>query len=567
MENLVLAGYLRARQYWPVADAALPLLVYFHGGRFISGDLESHDPICRMLAIAANCRVLAVDYRLAPEHRFPAAAEDARLAVEWALGQGIAVAVAGDSAGANLAAGAALAHRGAALRCQVLIYPMIDATCSEPSYTEFAEGYGPGAADMKRGWREYLPEGADPRDPLASPLFAADLKDAPPAWVLTAEYDTLRDEGEAYARRLGDRPDALPGHDPRLLHHAGNSARGARSDGRCRRVPAQPLVERVVSWWGRQSLPAAAFQAACRSHAISRSECRSRSAVPPGGNVLFLNPGNVGPRPMARCRCPLAGGYGSGHVAYDPPRTEPALSRVILECRPALHPFHRVAFHIVKSPGVREFAAYGFRPLVGIVEIPQVPVVDLLAPVMVSGGSRAGGIFPFGFQRHARANRLAVRLGVVQAHEHHRLAAAQRKAGRSPVAGFAGLLGIGPITGGLDELAELAHRDFRSGHLKRAVELDAFTGEALGARQCGVAPHDERSRRNLDESRLLRGRADADGGDHSARRIIRDPRRESRAGRPCVPPCRRASGRGVCWFGQRSTVPSKANFEWPQQVQ
>jgi acetyl esterase len=211
VENLVLAGYLRARQYWPIIDSARPLLVYFHGGRFISGDLESHDPICRMLALAANCRVLAVDYRLAPEHRFPAAADDARLAVEWALGQGIAVAVAGDSAGANLAAGAALAHYGAALRCQLLIYPMIDATCSEPSYTEFAEGYGPGAADMKRGWREYLPEGTDARDPLASPRFAADLKHAPPAWVLTAECDTLRDEGEAYARRLGIAAKRYPG--------------------------------------------------------------------------------------------------------------------------------------------------------------------------------------------------------------------------------------------------------------------------------------------------------------------------------------------------------------------
>jgi acetyl esterase len=186
-------------------------MVYFHGGRFISGDLESHDPICRMLALAADCRVLAVDYRLAPEHRFPAAVEDARLAVEWALGQGSAVAVAGDSAGANLAAGAALVRRGTELRCQVLIYPMIDATCGESSYTEFAGGYGPGAADMKRGWREYLPEGTDPRDPLASPLFAPDLAGAPPAWVLTAECDTLRDEGEAYAHRLGIAPTRYPG--------------------------------------------------------------------------------------------------------------------------------------------------------------------------------------------------------------------------------------------------------------------------------------------------------------------------------------------------------------------
>jgi acetyl esterase len=211
VENLVLGGYLRARQYWPAAGRALPLVVYFHGGRFISGDLDSHDPICRMLALAADSRVLAVEYRLAPEHRFPAAAEDAALAVEWALGQGIGVAVAGDSAGANLAAGAALAHGGGALRCQLLIYPMIDATCSMPSYTGFAEGYGPGAEDMKRGWREYLPEGADPRDPLASPLFAEDRAVGAPALVLTAGYDTLRDEGEAYARKLGVTARRYPG--------------------------------------------------------------------------------------------------------------------------------------------------------------------------------------------------------------------------------------------------------------------------------------------------------------------------------------------------------------------
>ncbi len=97
------------------------------------------------------------------------------------------------------------------MRCQLLIYPMIDATCSMPSYTEFAEGYGPGAADMRRGWREYLPEGADPRDPLASPLFATGLDGAPPAMVLTAEYDTLRDEGEAYARKLGVSARRYPG--------------------------------------------------------------------------------------------------------------------------------------------------------------------------------------------------------------------------------------------------------------------------------------------------------------------------------------------------------------------
>ncbi len=202
VENLVLPGSIAARQYWPSADANLPLLVYFHGGRFFSGDLESHDTLCRQLALAGGCRVVAVDYRMGPEHRFPDAYDDAVAAVAWALKRGVPVGVAGDSAGANLAAGAAIAHRSSALRCQILVYPMIDATCGLPSYSEFASDYGPGAVDMQRGWREYLPDGCDPRDPRVSPLFAEDLSGLAPALVLTAEYDTLRDEGEAFARRL-----------------------------------------------------------------------------------------------------------------------------------------------------------------------------------------------------------------------------------------------------------------------------------------------------------------------------------------------------------------------------
>ena len=202
VQEVVLPGNLRARRYWPALTPGLPVVVYFHGGRFFSGDLESHDAVCRMLALSSGCRVLAVDYRLAPEHRFPAAAEDARNAVEWALREGVPVGVAGDSAGANLAAGVALVYRGPALACQLLIYPMIDATCSSLSFAEFADGYGPGAADMKRGWAEYLAEGTDPRDPVASPHFAKNFLDVAPAFVLTAEYDTLRDEGEAYARKL-----------------------------------------------------------------------------------------------------------------------------------------------------------------------------------------------------------------------------------------------------------------------------------------------------------------------------------------------------------------------------
>jgi acetyl esterase len=202
VDNILLPGSLRAREYLPAAEDDLPILLYFHGGRFFSGDLESHDTICRLLALAAQCRVVAVDYRLAPEQRFPAAAEDACRAVEWASRQGTAFGLAGDSAGANLAAVAALSHRASGLRCQVLIYPMIDATCSSPSFAEYAEGYGPGATDMKRGWSEYLLDGHDPQDPMASPLFAADTAGLAPAFVLTAEFDTLRDEGEAYARKL-----------------------------------------------------------------------------------------------------------------------------------------------------------------------------------------------------------------------------------------------------------------------------------------------------------------------------------------------------------------------------
>ena len=202
VEDLLIAGRLPVRQYWPKPAAELPLVVFFHGGRFFSGGIDSHDTVCRLLALASGCRVAAVDYRLAPENPFPAAIEDANCAVEWALKQDVPVGVAGDSAGANLAAGAAHMYRDSGLRCQLLIYPMIDATCSSASFTEYAEGYGPSAADMKRGWSEYLPAGTDPRDPLASPLHAPDFRGLAPAFVLTAEFDTLRDEGEAYAQKL-----------------------------------------------------------------------------------------------------------------------------------------------------------------------------------------------------------------------------------------------------------------------------------------------------------------------------------------------------------------------------
>jgi len=228
-------------------DERLPIVAYFHGGRFFSGDLESHDTLCRLLAMAAGCRVVAVDYRLAPEHRFPAAVDDACRAVEWACGRGVPVGLAGDSAGANLAGVAALAYRRSALRCQVLIYPMIDAECGAASYREFSEGYGPGAVDMQRGWAEYLPEGVDPRDASASPVYAVDVAGAAPAFVLTAEYDTLRDEGGSLLPETGRgrRPRSLPAlsrRNPRLLRHVGGSATRARGDARGRRIPEVTYV-------------------------------------------------------------------------------------------------------------------------------------------------------------------------------------------------------------------------------------------------------------------------------------------------------------------------------------
>jgi acetyl esterase len=197
-EEDLLAGGVPVRQYWPAFDTSLPLVVFLHGGRFFSGCIESHVPMCRCLSIFSGCRVLAVEYRLAPEHPFPAAVEDTLAAVDWAFGQADRVAVCGDSAGACLAAVAALERE--ALACQVLLYPMLDPSCSARSHREFAAGFGPGSADMRRGWDLYA--GHAEKSAWLSPLYASELRGAPPAYVVTAECDCLRDEGEEYARRL-----------------------------------------------------------------------------------------------------------------------------------------------------------------------------------------------------------------------------------------------------------------------------------------------------------------------------------------------------------------------------
>jgi acetyl esterase len=175
-------------------------IAYFHGGGWVLGTLESVDAVCRALADAAGAVVVSADYRLAPEHRYPAALQDA-LAVTRALRER-PLAVAGDSAGANLAAIVAR-HLRDDVAAQLLVYPVTDAGVNTPSFSEFADGFGLTAAGMRRFWELYL-DGADGLQADASPLRADDLRGLPPAYVLTAECDVLRDEGEAYAHALRD---------------------------------------------------------------------------------------------------------------------------------------------------------------------------------------------------------------------------------------------------------------------------------------------------------------------------------------------------------------------------
>jgi acetyl esterase len=177
------------------------LLVWFHGGRMVTGDLETHDAMCRHLAAASGWPVLAVDYRLAPEHPFPASLDDALAATAWAMEQAGCVVVGGDSAGAHLALIAIIegARRPAG---GVLVYPMLDATRSQPSHETYAGGPGPSSEDIAHGYDLWLPPETDRRNPRVSPLFALLPKDLPPFYVLLAEHDPLRDEGLQCAARL-----------------------------------------------------------------------------------------------------------------------------------------------------------------------------------------------------------------------------------------------------------------------------------------------------------------------------------------------------------------------------
>ncbi|MBL8797077.1 MAG: alpha/beta hydrolase [Planctomycetia bacterium] len=205
-------GKLPVRVYTPNGKGPFSVVVYYHGGGWVLGSLDTHDDLCRSLCSRAGVLVVSVDYRLAPEHKFPAAVEDSHAALKWCAenageigGDGKRLATAGDSAGGNLAAATALYARdkgGPKLAAQVLIYPVLNHHFDTTSYYQFATGYGLTRDAMLYYWKTYLPRPEEATNLYASPLQAKDLKGLPPALVLTAQYDVLRDEGEAYAVRL-----------------------------------------------------------------------------------------------------------------------------------------------------------------------------------------------------------------------------------------------------------------------------------------------------------------------------------------------------------------------------
>ena len=217
VRDAVTDGAIPLRVYRPVGvpdTTALPALVFFHGGGWVIGDLETHDVLCRQLTAASGASVISVDYRLAPEHKFPAAAEDAWAATRWIVTHAAELgldasrlAVGGDSAGGNLAAVVALMARdagGPAITLQVLIYPVTDVMRETRTYADFAEGYMLTRDSMRWFIAHYLRSKDDASDWRVSPLRASSLAGLPPALIVTAGFDPLRDEGEQYANRLRD---------------------------------------------------------------------------------------------------------------------------------------------------------------------------------------------------------------------------------------------------------------------------------------------------------------------------------------------------------------------------
>jgi len=230
------------------AEKVLPALVYFHGGGWVVGDFDCYDALCRHLANAARCAVVAVDYRLAPEHKFPAAVDDCFAVTRWVAETGAALgidsnrfAIGGDSAGGNLAAVVSLLARDCgmpALRTQLLLYPAVDFAMDRASLQRFAEGHLLTLATMRWFAAHYLRGTEDIADWRASPLRAADLSRVAPAFVLTAGFDPLCDEGQAYARRLQDNGVAV------THHHLPGQIHGFLTMGRIIRA-AEPALDTI----------------------------------------------------------------------------------------------------------------------------------------------------------------------------------------------------------------------------------------------------------------------------------------------------------------------------------
>jgi acetyl esterase len=230
-DRMIDAGGARlpVRIFTPEGAGPLPLLVFFHGGGWVLGDCESYDTPCRALANAARCIVVSVEYRLAPEHKFPTAPEDCYAATLWTVrnapslgGDPSRVAIGGDSAGGNLTAVVAqmARDRGAPpLLLQVLVYPVTNHALDTPSYRANADGYLLTRAAMEWFWNHYLREAHDGTEPYASPLRATNFANLPPALLITAEYDPLRDEGAAYGIKLREAGVRLVHSDyPGMIH-------------------------------------------------------------------------------------------------------------------------------------------------------------------------------------------------------------------------------------------------------------------------------------------------------------------------------------------------------------
>ncbi len=205
-------GRLLLRIYRPKHTANRGACLYFHGGGWVLNSIDTHDDFVRRLSDAAGCVCVSVNYRLAPEHPYPAAADDAYAALQWVAANGAEwnidparLAVAGDSAGGNLAAACCLMSRdrnGPAIRQQILAYPITDCDFTRPSYQENADGYFLTTSQMQWFWDLYCPNKDMRKEPYASPIYAESLRGLPPAYLFTAEFDPLRDEGEAYAEAL-----------------------------------------------------------------------------------------------------------------------------------------------------------------------------------------------------------------------------------------------------------------------------------------------------------------------------------------------------------------------------